>query len=183
MGAEARIAPKEAQMHRSEHEMSGSIPKVHWVASTMFARYAESDLDRWRQIIGHQVIHNDARWGIGEVVAVSWGTCCDHVPSYVQIKIRYEGGWTTIGHSSTWHRHHQEVSVPAIVEAAIRECLQSDLAEDERAECLTRHARKLREQTDRNTLDHVEQMKRRVLDKRSVGTDSADGDQEANSEC
>ena len=157
-----------------------SVPKCDpqgiWIPSEQFSRYAESDLDRWRQIIGHHVIHNDARWGIGEVMAVSWGTCCDHVPAYVQIKIRYQGGWTIIGHSATWHWHHQDVSVSAIVEAAIRKCLDPDLSDDERAECLSHHARELREQKDREALDHVARMKQRVPDKLGVDTEPENAD-------
>ena len=143
-----------------------------WIPSEQFARYAEADLDRWRQIIGHRVQHVDSRWGAGRVETVSWGTCCDHVPAYVQIKIRYDAGWTVIAHSETWHHHHQAVSVPAIVRTGIRKCLESDLSEEELAECLSRHTRQLREQRDREALDRSARMKQRALEKRNADDDS-----------
>jgi len=143
-----------------------------WIPSEQFARYAEADLDRWRQIIGHRVQHVDSRWGAGLVEAVSWGSCCDHVPAYVQIKIRYEAGWTIIACSETWHHHHQAVSVPAIVQSVICKYLDSNLSQEERRECLAQHARELREQRDREMLDRAARMKQRVLEKRSADADS-----------
>jgi len=134
-----------------------------WVPSGLFTRYAEADLDRWRQIIGHRVQHVDPRWGVGVVESVSWGTCCDHVPAYVQIKIRYEAGWSVIAHSETWHKHHQAVCVSSVVEGAIRKCFDSNLSEEERFKCLSRHTHELREQRDREVLDRAAQMKRRTL--------------------
>jgi hypothetical protein len=145
-----------------------------WILSETFASYAQADLDRWRQIIGHQVRHVDPRWGDGLVETVSWGTCCQHVPAYAQIKIRYDAGWTVIAHSETWHRHHQSVSVPAVVEAAIRQCLDADLSEEERLECLSRHTRELRERRDQETLDRASRMKQVALNKQSK--DAASGE-------
>lgn len=136
-----------------------------WIPSKTFALYAEADLDRWRQLIGHRVQHIDSRWGGGVVETVTWGSCCDHVPAYVQIKIHYEAGWTVIAHSETWHRHHREVSVPSAVDAVIRKCFDSDLSEEERLECLSQHARELREQRDREALDRVTRMKGQASDR------------------
>lgn len=154
-------------MERNERITVGDDQGI-WISSEQFARYAEADLDRWRQVIGHRVQHVDSRWGAGRVKAVSWGTCCDHVPAYVQIKILYDAGWTVIAHSETWQTHHQTVSVPAIVQSVIRTCLESDLSEEEREECLSRHARQLREQRDQETLARAARMKQRVLEKRST---------------
>ncbi len=139
--------------------------KDYWIPSKLFALYAESDLDRWRQLIGHRVQHVDSRWGIGLVETVTWGSCCDHVPAYVQIKIRYEAGWTVIVHSETWHQHHQEVSVPSTVDAAIRKCLDSNLSDEGRVECLAQHAREVREQWDRESLDRAARMKQQASDR------------------
>ena len=135
------------------------------IPSKTFALYAEADLDRWRQLVGHRVQHVDPRWGAGVVETVTWGSCCDHVPAYVQIRIRYEAGWTVIAHSETWHLHHREVSVPATVDAVIRKCFDSNLSEEERLECLSRHTRKVREQWDREALDRVARMKRQDSDR------------------
>ena len=127
----------------------------HWITSELFARYAETDLDRWRQLIGHRVKHKDPRWGIGTIEAVSWGSPCEHVSAYVQVRICYEAGWTVSIHSETWSQHHQQVSVAAHIEAAIRDCLDPSLSDDEQTARLTRHAHELREQSDREALDRA----------------------------
>ena len=124
-----------------------------WVPSEDVARYAEADLDRWRQLIGYQVRHHDSRWGVGVVEAVSWGSPCDHVPPYVQVRIRYEAGWTVTAHSATWQYHHKQASVPVHIEAVIRHCLDESLSEDEQADCLAKHSHKIRERHDRQTLE------------------------------
>ena len=152
--------------------MPNGDPQDYWIPSEMFARYAEADLDRWRQIIGHQVRHVDPRWGAGLVEAVSWGTCCDHVPAYLQIKIRYEGGWKVTAHSETWYRHHQAVSVPAVVRSAIRKCFDSTLSHEERFECLSQHTHELREQQDRRVLDRIARMSKRALEGQTTEGDS-----------
>ena len=155
---------------------AGSVPdkdlQGSWIPSEIFASYAEADLDRWRQMIGYPVQHVDPRWGAGLVETVSWGTCCDHVPAYVQIKIRYEAGWTVIAHSETWHQHHEAVSVPSVVETVIRKCFGANLSEEEWFECLSQHARELREQRDREALDRATRMKQRAIDKQSADGDS-----------
>ena len=150
--------------------MLNDDPQDRWIPSELFARYAETDLDRWRQIIGHRVQHVDPRRGVGVVETVTWGTCCNHVPAYVQIKIRYEAGWSVIGHSETWHWHHRAVSIPAIVETVIQQCFDSDLSEEERAECLSQHTRELRAQRDRAVLDRAAKMKQRIQNKRDAET-------------
>jgi len=134
--------------------MSGNDQEI-WIISELFARYAETDLDRWRQLIGHRVKHNDSRWGIGVVEAVSWGSPCEHVSSYVQVRMCYEAGWTVSIHSETWSQHHQQVSVTAHIEAVIRECLDPSLSDDEQTARLARHGRELREQSDREALDRA----------------------------
>ena len=151
--------------------MPNDDPQDRWIPSELFARYAEADLDRWRQIVGYRVQHVDPRWGVGVVKTVYWGTCCEHVPAYVQIKIRYEAGWSVIGHSETWHRHHRTVSVPPIVETVIRQCFDSDLSEEERAECLSQHAHELRDRRDRETLDRAARMKGRIQNRQAANNE------------
>ena len=151
--------------------MPNDDPQDRWIPSELFARYAETDLDRWRQIIGHRVQHIDPRWGVGVVETVTWGTCCNHVPVYVQIKIRYEAGWSVIGHSESWYRHHRAVSIPAIVETVVRQCFDSDLSEEECSECLSQHTRELRAQRDRAVLDRAAKMKQRIQDRRDAETE------------
>lgn len=150
-------------MEKSESNTNGVVQGI-WISSELFARYAETDLDRWRQLIGHHVHHVDSRWGTGIVEAVSWGTPCDHVPAYIQVRVRYEAGWAVDVHSETWYEHHQQVSVPSHVEAAIRHCLDNALSEDEQADCLVKHSRELREQRDREALDHVAKKRQQTAD-------------------
>ena len=133
---------------------------VCWIDSACFAAYAEADLDRWRQVIGEQVEHRDPRWGFGQVEAVTWGSCCKDVPAYVQIRIRYEGDLIVTAHSETWHEHHVRVSIPDIVDQAIRTCLDPSLSSEERRDCLLRHSRQLRERRDQLALDRAAQRKR-----------------------
>jgi|GEM_PF-874778 hypothetical protein len=164
---------KGREVLKSETNAHGELQGI-LVPSELFARYAESDLDRWRQLIGHPVTHVDARWGTGIVEAVSWGSPCDHVSSYVQVRICYEAGWTVVAHSETWHEHHREVSVPCHVEAAIRHCLDSSLSGDEQEECLVKHSRELREQRDREALNRVEKKRQKSSDDDEI-SEAADG--------
>ena len=133
-----------------------------WIPSELFARYAEADLDRWRQLIGYRVQHNDSRWGTGIVEAVSWGSPCEHVAAYVQVRIRYEAGWTVSVHSESWCQHHQQVSIPSHIEGVIRQCLDPALSDEEQTECLARHAHEVREQRDRETLDRAEKKRQQA---------------------
>jgi hypothetical protein len=144
-----------------------------WIPSELFARYAEADLDRWRMLIGYRVQHNDSRWGTGIVEAVSWGSPCDHVDAYVQVKIRYGAGWTASVHSASWDQHHQRVAVPAHIESVIRQCLDPSLSDDEQAECLARHARELREQSDRASLDRAKKKGQQVSGDQEFGFGAA----------
>jgi hypothetical protein len=154
---------KGREVAKSETNAHGELQGI-LVPSELFARYAESDLDRWRQLIGHPVTHVDSRWGTGIVEAVSWGSPCDHVSSYVQVRIRYAAGWTVVVHSETWHEHHREASVPCHVEAAIRHCLDSSLSENDQAECLAKHSRELRVQRDREILNRVEKKRQQSVE-------------------
>jgi len=159
---------------------SNEDPRANWIPSETFARYAETDLDRWRQIVGQRVEHVDSRWGIGVVESVSWGSCCDHVPAYVQVKIRYEAGWAVVAHSETWHRHHRSIAVPDSVKAVIEACFEPDLSDEECDECLRRHTRELRERRDHEMLDRAARMKQRALDDRDPGSSNADQPAEFN---
>lgn len=147
------------RVENAESNMEGTDLGI-WISSDLFARYVESDLDRWRQVLGRQVQHNDSRWGTGTVEAVTWGSPCDHVPSYVQVRIGYEAGWSVVLHSKTWQQHHRQISVPARIEAIIRQCLDTELSESEQSDCLAKHARELREQRDREILERREARQR-----------------------
>jgi hypothetical protein len=151
----------------SESNTNGDTEGI-WVPSESFARYAEADLDRWRQLIGQRVQHIDSRWRTGTVEAVSWGSPCDHVSAYVQVRICYEAGWTVVFHSETWHQHHQQVSVPVQIEAVIQRCLDPTLSEEDQAECLAKHSRELREQRDREILSRTAKARQQVSDDETI---------------
>ncbi len=133
-------------------ESTGTRQQGAWISSEMFARYAETDLDRWRQLIGRPVQHRDDRWGMGTVDAVIWGAPVERIPEYVQVRITYEAGWTVEFCSQTWHLHHQRVLVAASIERVIRRCLDPVLSLEEQSECLIQHSRELREALDREVL-------------------------------
>ena len=40
------------------------------IGAALFAHYAGTHLDRWRQLVGWEVEHVDGRWGAGSVEAV-----------------------------------------------------------------------------------------------------------------
>jgi len=132
-----------------------------WVSGADFSRYAEADLDRWRQVIGQRVQPVDPRWGSGRVESVSWGSCCEHVPATVQIKIRFDGDWAVVFCSESWSRHHLKICVPQEVEHVIETCLDPSRSPEEQAECLVRHSATLRERHDREVLDRVAQRRQR----------------------
>ena len=145
-----------------------------WIRADGFSRYAESDPDRWRQLVGEWASHIDARWGQGIVLKVSWGSCCDHVPAYVQIKMRYALGGTIIFSSETWHVHHHEVALPSDVAEFVLACLDPDVPEDERNRRLAAHLEALRERRDAERLTRARAMKQRAASRRSGNEDDPD---------
>lgn len=134
----------------------------NWASGEDFSRYAQTDLDRWRQAIGQHVHPDNARWGVGCVESVSWGSCCEHVPAYIQIKIRYQGDLTVVFSSDTWHEHHVQISVSPEIQTVIRTCLDSALSSEDQAECLSKHAITLRERHDQALLDRVARRAKRL---------------------
>jgi len=123
-----------------------------WVDGETFARYAEADLDRWRQLIGRQVQHKDARWGMGTVDDVIWGAPVERVSEYVQVRVSYQAGWTVDFNSQTWHLHHQRALVDPAIGDVICRCLDPARSHEEQSECLAQHSRALREAMDREAL-------------------------------
>jgi hypothetical protein len=146
-------------MDRDEPDFAGDVQGTP-VPAALFARYAQADLDRWRQVVGCRVEPVDARWGAGVVEGVTWGTCCEHVPAYVRIRLCYEVGWRVVACAETWQNHHRSIFVSDSVRSVIRECVEADLPDDEREACLARHSRALRAQHDRDALERAAQMTR-----------------------
>lgn len=128
----------------ADQEATGDRP----IDGALFSRYAEDDLDRWRQLITHEVVHADPRWGVGEVEDVRWGTCCDHVSAYVQVRVRYAEQGLVVFRASSFDVHHRFVAVPAEVRRVIRACFEETRNEAEREAILVRHSREIRAARD-----------------------------------
>jgi len=142
-------------------------PTKGWtVEGALFLRYAETDLDRWRALIGGEVVHVDPRWGTGRVEDVRWGTCCDHVAPYIQVRVRYAGHGIVVFRASSFDAHHRSVTVSPEVRRVIRACYKEERGEAEREAILERHTRELRDARDRQSLKRSEALKKRALERR-----------------
>lgn len=131
----------------------------------LFSRYAEADLDRWRALIGHEVVHVDPRWGSGWVDDVRWGTCCSHVPPYTQIRVRYAQHGIVVFRAASFAAHHRSVAVSEEVLRIIRTCYEEGRSDAEREAILERHTRELREARDRQSLGRAEELRRRAIER------------------
>jgi hypothetical protein len=143
-------------------------PREHAVESDVFAQYAESDVTRWRQVVGCCVVPVDSRWGNGVVRSVSWGSLYEGVAPSVQIVIHYEAGWTVTTRAASWAEHHQRVFVPHAVAASVQACIDPSLSEEERSERLREHALALRQKQDRIRLRRVSELRQRILQQRET---------------
>ncbi len=138
------------------------------VEAALFARYAEEDLDRWRRLVGGEVIHSDSRWGIGRVIDVRLGSAGGYTASYIQVHVRYADHGTVIYRAASFGAHHRSVTVPAEVRRVIRACFEEERDEADRMAILERHTRELREARDREMLDRSEALRRRAVDRRAA---------------
>jgi len=139
------------------------------VDAELFARYAEEDLVRWKQLVGGETVHADPRWGVGRVVDVRWGSAGGYTASYLQIRVRYAEHGTVVFRASSFDTHHRSATVPPEVRCVIRACFEERRSESERRAILDRHARDLLEARDRERLERVNELKRRTLDRRAPG--------------
>ncbi len=138
------------------------------VEATLFARYAEEDLDRWRRLVGGEAIHFDPRWGIGRVIDVRWGSAGGYTASYIQVHVRYADHGTVIYRATSLGTHHRSVTVSAEVRRVIRACFEEGRDGADRLAILERHTRELREARDREMLDRSEALRRRAVDRRAA---------------
>ena len=136
------------------------------VEGALFARYAEQDLDRWRVLIGGEAVHMNPRWGTGRVEDVRWGTCCDHVAPYIQVRVRYADHGIVVFRASSFDAHHRSVTVSPEVWRVIRACYEEERGEAERATILERHARELRDARDRQSLKRSEALRKHAVKRR-----------------
>ena len=132
------------------------------VDAARYARYAQGDLDRWRQLIGRRAVHRDSRWGTGRVEDVRWATYGDPAAPYVQVRVRYASHGVVAFRGATFHLHHRSVTVSEEVGRVLSVLFDEGRSEPERAEVLERHTRELRAARDREALGRAEALKQRV---------------------
>lgn len=137
--------------------------------AALFARYAEEDLVRWKQLVGGEVVHAKPRWGVGRVMDVRWGAVGGCTASYIQIHIRYPEHGTVVFRASSFEAHHRAATVPPEISEIIRSCFEEERSESDRRGILDRHARDLVEARDRERLEWASERKRRALDRRAAG--------------
>jgi len=133
-----------------------------WVDAETFARFAGRDLRRWRPAVGCAVVPADDRWGDGVLESVSWASPRDGVEAYAQIRSRYAAGWKATSRADTWASHHLRIRVPDELRAAIAECSDPSLPDEERVRCRERHARRFQDAYDERLLERAAQLKRRA---------------------
>ena len=139
---------------------------VEQVDCSLFARYAGEDLDRWRTLVGGDVIHVDPRWGIGRVEDVRWGASDEHVASTIRIRTRYPEQGTVVFRAASFDVHHRSVGIPADVRHVIRVCFEDELPEARREAILERHTRRLREMRDRERIKRSEALRGRAIERK-----------------
>jgi len=138
------------------------------IGAALFAHYAGTHLDRWRQLVGWEVEHVDGRWGAGSVEAVRWGSPNEHVSPYLQIRVRYENHGLATYRASTFHTHHRAVTVSVDLEQLLARCYGDDMDEAARDALLERHDRALREAVDRRRLERADELRRRVTSRNTT---------------
>lgn len=156
-------------MFSTDVACEGAAREGRPVTADVFARYAELDLDRWRQLIGCEVDPADARWGIGRVEDVRWEPRRDRGPSSISILVRYANVGRATVRAGRFGAHHRGVVVPAELDGFIK-ALEAAGADDAvREAILARHSRSLREARDRAQLERSEAMRRKALKRDGIG--------------
>jgi len=133
-----------------------------WVDAETFAQFAERDLRRWRPAVGCAVVPANDRWGDGVLESVSWASPRDGVEAYTQIRSRYAAGWKATSRAETWASHHLRIRVPDELRAAIVECSDPSLPDEERARRRERHAQRFQDAYDEQLLERTARLKRRA---------------------
>ena len=134
----------------------------------LFARYAEMDPERWRQLVGQQVVPSDPRLGTAQVEDVRWGSCCDHVSPYLQVRVRHAMHGVVTFRACSFSDHHRSVAVPEEIRELIHACFERAMTPDEREAVLTEHSRALREASDRRRVERANDLKRRAIDRKGA---------------
>lgn len=148
------------------HDVSRSEEPEATADAALFSRYAGTDPDRWRQLIGHPVVHRDPRHGPAVVEDIRWGTCCDHVPAYLQVRVRHAEHGVVVFRASSFCDHHRSVAISSELRQLLRICFEEPISETEKAVMLERHSRDLREERDRQRLLRADELKHRAAKRR-----------------
>jgi hypothetical protein len=111
----------------------------------------------------------DTRWGVGVVVDVRWGAAGGYTASYIQIRVRYAKHGIVAFRTSTFDMHHRTATISPEVREVIRTCFEEERSEPERRAILDRHAQELVETRDRERLERARGLKRRAVERRTVG--------------
>lgn len=125
------------------------------ISADVFARFAFENVDCWRQIVGCAVLPVREDWGLGVVSFVSWGSCLEHVPPYIQIVADYHRVGRVRCCAATWSLHHRGADIPIDVRQAIDVCLSPLFSDDERADRIMVQARQWRETRDQEALQRA----------------------------
>jgi hypothetical protein len=140
------------------------------VPAEALVRFAGDDLDRWRELIGCAVVHRHPGWGRGRVTDVRWGTCCAHVPYYVQVRVVFSDGLSTVVRAGTFAASFSCVEVARWLRDLIHTCyVDSALDEAQREARMARYAAELRERRDRERLQRVAVLRRRAAERKRGG--------------
>ena len=137
------------------------------VAADAVARYADEDLDRWRQLVGQDAEPADPRWGRGRVEDARWEPRRDRGPSSVRIRVRYANVGRVVFHPDGFGLHNRVVGVPALVEDVLRALAEAD-SDEARIAILARHSRTLRDAWDRRCLARAQARRRGLLRERDA---------------
>ena len=108
------------------HTESGTGEPLRSIDVAAFRRLAGDDLNLWRDLVGRRVTHRDDRYGTGTIVDARWGTFCEHVPEYIQVRVEYEGGLTATFRASGLDDTHRSIEVPAEAADLAERCFGSD---------------------------------------------------------
>lgn len=139
------------------------------IEGELFARYAGMDLDRWRVLVGGEVVHVDPRWGTGRVEDVRWGACCEHVAPTIQVRIRYADLGIVVFSASSFDAHHRSATISSAVRCIIGACYEEGRGEAEREAILERHTRELRAAADRQRLKRSEALRKSAICRKASG--------------
>jgi hypothetical protein len=133
--------------------------------AALIACFASEDLNRWRLLVGAEVVHRDSRWGAGRIVDVAWQARDDGlVPrGSVFLRIEYRNGLRARLNTRSLAEYLTSVAVTDDVAALLAACYGPEGPIDDPV-CVRRLAdfdRELRERLDAERLERAAELRRR----------------------